>query len=152
MGKRYLEFHYLPDEIGTYCVAKKKEYIGVGAALYHGGGLEEHPTKLMGETIAHLKAERDILKQQRKDKKAQLKHIIDFCTYMFPKKYDKALEDWLYVRRDEKIAELRDTIEHIENEIKEIDEVIIEYIKDKEDFLIRLKKKREKKDDNNTTK
>ena len=153
MGKRKLEFDYLANNELIVCYINHKGYWGVGVAEFKEDGIEEHPTRLTGETVAHLKAERDVLKQKLKDKNAQMKYIKDFCTYMFPKKYDKALEDWLYIRKDKKILELETEIKELKADIEEIDTTIETYLKDKEDFLKRLKKKREaKKNDNSSSK
>ena len=153
MGKRKVEFDYSANNELIVCYVNHNGYLGVGVAEFKEDGIEEHPTKLTGETVAHLKAERDVLKQKLQDKKVQLKYIADFCTYMFPKKYDKALEDWLYIRKNKKIVELMSEINALKTEIEEIDNTIKEYLQDKEDFLKRLKKKREgKKNDNSSNK
>lgn len=153
MGKRKLEFDYLANNELIVCNVNHKGYWGVGVAEFKEDGIEEHPTRLTGETVAHLKAERDVLKQKLKDKNAQMKYIKDFCTYMFPKKYTKTLKDWLLPRADKYINDLKIENDAIKIEIQEINETIETYLKDKEDFLKRLKKKREaKKNDNNSNK
>lgn len=143
MGKRYLDFHYLPEEMGTYCVVKRKKYIGVGAALYKKTDLDDHPTKLVGETVAHLKAERDVLKQKLADKKLALRTIEKFCNYLFPPKYDDSIS-WIYPRKDKRIAEMKKEIESITKDIEKIDETIVSYLDNKKTFWKKLKKKREK--------
>ena len=142
MGKRYLDFHYLPEEMGTYCVVKRKKYIGVGAALYKKSDISDHPTKLVGETVAHLKAERDVLKQRLADKKTELRTIEKFCVYLFPPKYDDSI-GWIYPRRDKRIAEIKKEIEIISKDIEKINETIVSYLDNKKKFWERIKKKRE---------
>ena len=151
MAKRNLKFYTFGDT--TYCIMKKKGYIGVGTASYHESSIEDHPTRLVGETIAHLKAERDVLQMKLQDKKEQLKYTNNFYTYLFPQKYTKTLEDWLLPRADKYITKLKNEIESIEKEIQEIDDTIVEYLNDKKEFLKRLKKKRELKENvKNTSK
>ena len=151
MGKRKLEFEYSANNELIICHIDHKGYWGAGVAKFKEDGIEEHPTRLTGETVAHLKAERDVLKQKLKDKKNELKHIKDFCVYMFPKKYTKTLEDWLLPRADKYINDLKTEINEIEIEIQEINDTIVTYLKDKEDFLKRLKKKREAKKNDNSS-
>ena len=149
MGKRYLNFQHLDDNIGTYCVMKHKGYIGVGVALYNENGEETHPSKLMGETIAYLKAERDILRQKLADKKQQWKYVNDFSIYMFPKKYDATLRDWIYPRGEKYLTKIQNEIEELQAEIDGIDKTIVNYLNDKREFLQKLAKKRKEKENGN---
>ena len=143
MGKRHLDFHYLPEDAGTYCVVKRKQYIGVGTAIYKKTNLDNPPTKLVGSTVAHLKAERDVLKQKIADKKKQLKIIKDFCTYLFPPKYDKSI-GWIYPRKDKRILEIKKEIDTINKDIEKINNTIVSYLDNKKKFWEKLKKKRNK--------
>lgn len=153
MGKRKIEFDYSTDKEMTICYAQHNKYLGVGIAEFNRDGIEEHLTRLTGQTVAHLKAERDILKQKLQDKKIKLKNINDFYVYMFPQKYTETLKDWLLPRADKYVDNLKTEIKDIEAEIQVINDTIVTYLKDKEDFLKRLKKKREaNKNDNSSNK
>ena len=143
MSKRKVDFNYSADRELIVCYGERNKYWGVGVARFNSDGIEEHPTRLTWQTVAHLKAERDILKQKLQDKKIKLKNINDFYIYMFPKKYTETLKDWLLPRADKYITDLKTEIKDIEAEIQVINDTIVTYLKDKEDFLKRLKKKRE---------
>ena len=68
MSKRKVDFNYSADRELIVCYAEHNKYLGVGVARFNSDGIEEHPTRLTGQTVAHLKAERDILKQKLQDK------------------------------------------------------------------------------------
>ena len=128
MSKRKVDFNYSADRELIVCYAEHNKYLGVGVARFNSDGIEEHPTRLTGQTVAHLKAERDILKQKLQDKKIKLKNINDFYVYMFPKKYTETLKDWLLPRADKYIADLKTEIKDIEAEIQVINDYETEFL------------------------
>lgn len=141
MSKRKTKFIYDPNN-SVICCIKHNKFLGIGTASFKKDGIEDHPTKLTGETVAHLKAEKDILRQKVQEKKKQLKIINDFYTYIFPKKYSKILEKWLLPRADKYLDKIKQEILDLKNEIIKIDETLVEYLEQKKIFLEKLNKRR----------
>ena len=143
MSKRKVEFIHEPMNNAVICCTRHNKFLGVGIANFKENGIEDHPTRLTGETVAHLKAEKDILRQKIQEKKKQLKIVNDFYIYMFPKKYNNILEKWLLPRADKYLNKIKQEISDLKNEINEIDRTLVEYLEQKRKFLERLNKKRE---------
>ena len=135
------EFIHLGDS--TYCIKKQKQYLGVGTANYHDNEIEDHPSNLTGETIAYLKAVRDIYKQKLADKKQELKTLEKFHTYLFPAKFTNRA-DWVAERSEKRLNQIRNEIKELSNTIQEISQEIKKYLNDRADFFSRLKKCQEK--------
>ena len=124
------------------CYSYDKEYVGVGIANYKESEIEDHPTRLTGETVAYLKAKRSIVKQKMAKKKEQLKYIEDFIVYLFPQKFAERA-DWVKERAEKQTAQIKKEIECLQKEKTELDNVIVEYLENRKDFLSRLQKNRE---------
>lgn len=150
MSKKCYDYYHIGD-FNTYCTIKWKKYMGVGSANFNTNGIEEHPTRLVGETVAHLKAERDLLKQKLSDKKEHLNYLENFTNYLFPPKYDATLSDWLYPRADKYLDKIRNDIKQLEKEIKEIDNTLEDYLDKKRNFLKKLYEKRKRNNDNTSS-
>lgn len=136
------EFFHFKDT--TYCLKKQKQYLGVGCATYHENGIENHASKLTGESVAYLKAIRDIYKQKLANKKQELKTLEDFHIYLFPAKFTNRA-DWIAERSEKRLNQIRNEIEDLSTTIQDISKEITEYLDGRAEFLSRLKKRQEKK-------
>ena len=139
MGKRIV-FEYPDNQV--ICYAYDKSYVGKGVASYKEDSIEDHPNKLVGESIAYSKAKRSIVKQKISDKKKELETLNNFIVYLFPQRFQGRYVEWMRERAQKRIKALTRAIEHLEFEKKEIDESIEDYLKERAGFIKRLQRKR----------
>ena len=139
MGKRIV-FEYPNNQV--ICYAYDKTYVGRGVANYKTDGIEDHPNKLVGESIAYSKAKRSVVKQKINDKKKELEILNNFIVYLFPQRFQGKYVEWMRERAQKRIKALTRAIEKLSLEKIEIDESIEDYLKERVGFIKRLQKRR----------
>ena len=115
---------------GVKCTIHRKGGKAEGIAYMHSA---DKCTKLAGETIAYLKAERNYAKNKMIEYKSKLKYLEYLQEYLFPNKFYGKQVDWIKNRLLEEIRNIKQEYEYWKLECEGFDKEIIAYFKKRAD-------------------
>ena len=139
-----VKFDYI-EGYGTVCEIVRKGVHAIGTAYCKE---EDFQTKLVGETIAYYKAERDYSNQMIAKQKEKIKQVKDFATFLFPERCGSSP---LITRYEKWLRQEEEKLRQLEEKRRADSEWLTNYCVGRKIFIDRVRKKRAAREEKEVT-